>query len=188
MVNKKRATLNILSAILVLSLGMILIQNIGNVDAYESVANTTSHADIDQYFALEMSANLTDGIRFGNIDDLNIDNHNASGNYNTSDLTQFYILVSEDSNTNVSFQINASDFTSGTDTLGVTNESFSNSTANTLNDPSIGDETSLTEVLQDAGNEIDVGEKVYYRFWLDTPNDQPTGTYQNEVWFKGSSV
>jgi hypothetical protein len=187
MVNKKRVTLNILSAILVLSLGMILIQNIESVNADE-VVNTTSKAQINTYFAITMSTELESEIDFGTIDTIPASDVNATKNYNASDMTEYYIEVSDDSNTNVSFEINASDFSSGTNTLGVGNESFAyNITNNNADEPSF-DDVSLTEVLQTAGSSVDIGEKVYYRFWLDVPGNQPTGSYTNEVWFSATTA
>ncbi len=187
MVNKKRVTLNILSAILVLSLGMILIQNINNVDAATTSVNTTSEANINVYFAITMSSNLSDKIDFGNINNTG-QRYNATNiNYNSNNQTAYFINVSADSSTPVNFTINASDFKSiGGTTMGVANEEFNyNVGTNSEAEPS-ETYTDLSTTPAEAGD-ANVGETVYYRFWLDVPAAQDAGTYTNNVTFKAES-
>lgn len=89
---------------------------------YATTSTTTSNVTISTFFAIDMSTNLSDGIRFGNITALPATNQNASHNYdgvnttisnttgnNVLPGTSMWMNVSTDSNVRVDFCIQATD-------------------------------------------------------------------------------
>lgn len=157
---------------------------------YATSATTTSNVTISSYFAIAMSANLSDGIQFGNISTLPAINANASHNYDGDAglNTSMWMNVSIDSNVNVDFCVMADALnTSSGDYIGLGNESYFNSTINNATHPSSASEVSITTSYVKAGPNILVGNNNYYRFWLDVPIATPAGTYNNTVFFKGVS-
>ena len=155
---------------------------------YATEGSTTSNVSIAKYLAIAFGANLSNGIQFGNVNTLPATNINATHDYDgPSDETTYTVDVSTDSNTNIDFCTKASSgLTSpALDVIGVGNETYSadNSTTSTI--PALGSETSFTTSYVKAQNVTAPGNSSYWRFWLDIPAAQPSGDYNNTVYFKG---
>ncbi len=194
----KRGSENIVvavfGALFLLAIIMIFSQGI-KTTGYATTGTTTSNVTIHTYYAIEMSTNLTDGIRFGNLTSLPIVNQNATHNIDGVNSTvgvpanyssSMWINVSSDSNTAVDFCIYADQLnTSAGDYINLPNETYYNSTFTNISHPSNGSEVPLSTTATKAGPAIAVGSKVYYRFWLDVPVATVAGTYNNTVTFNG---
>lgn len=173
------------------SLIMILGNNF-RTTGYATETTTTSNVTISVYFAVEMSANLSNGIEFGNITTLPATNQNSTDNYNGVNTTpngtgtSTWMNVSTDSNTAVDFCIKAdAALTSGANTIGVGNETYHNDTVTNTTRPNINNEVALTTSYVKAGPNTGVGNRTFYRFWLDVPAGTASGTYNNTLSFKG---
>jgi hypothetical protein len=187
----ERKTLNVvLGIVLFVSLSLLFVQNISVITGHASVGSTVSNVTISQYLSIDMSSDLLGGIYFGDIQSLPAIDQNATKNYNgTSNATLYYINVSTDSNTNVTFCIRANQgMSNGVETMNLQNESFSASDSSNATVPSLINETSMTTIQQIAGGNIGLGNAVYYRFWLDVPVGQAVGTYNNSVEFEGKNL
>lgn len=175
---------------------IIMIMN-HNMTGYATEINTTSNVTISTYFAIALSANLTDGIQFGNVTTLPALAQNATHNYDSSSNTtpvapgtSFWANVSTDSNTHVDFCLkgNANLTNTGGDRIELGNETYANNTASNASLPDPALEVAFTAAYVKAGPNISEGSNNYYRFWLDIPAGTPTGTYNNTVSFKGVST
>ncbi len=193
----------LLIIILIASLIMLILENIpavtGNAPAnvkktpltgYATEGSTWSNVSISYYLAIQMNANLSSGIDFGNVISLPAWNINASGNNNGTDMSNFTINVSTDSNTAVDFCIRATealkDRTGNLATIGLGNETYSgNVTFTNISYPAMASEAALTTGYVEAASPIPIGNSTYWRFWLDIPAGQAAGNYNNTVWFKG---
>ena len=151
--------------------------------------STISEVTISQYFSISLSSSLSSGIDFGTQNSTAATNLNATDNYNGSSQTEYFITVSSDSNTPVDFTIWADGplNTSDSDEIGLGNESYHNSTTNTIGSPAVGSAVDLTTSPVPAGDNIAAGSKVFYRFWLDIPAATPVGTYNNTINFQGAA-
>jgi hypothetical protein len=192
MVKKGNSLIFLFGTILLFSITMILLQNIPQekirITGHATTGTTASNVTISKYLSIAMSPELESGILFGTVDTLPATDQNATNNYDGgSDGSTMSLNVSEDSNTAVDFCIKAdADLhdPEGDNTLGVGNQSYANSTSTDADNPSLSDEVSLTTEYAFAGN-INEGEDIYYRFWLDIPAGTPAGTYNNTITFKG---
>lgn len=150
--------------------------------------NAVSNVTIQKSLAIAFSENLSEGINFGVVNTLPAINLNASHNYDGSNNgTSFYLIVDLDSNLNVDFCVKASGdlVSSYSDVLGLENETYSHYNSTNITHPDLDLETSLTIDYVRAGEDIPIGGNNYYRFWLDIPGAQPSGNYNNTVYFKG---
>jgi hypothetical protein len=154
---------------------------------YATSASTSSNVTISTYYSINASSNLSTGILFGTVTSAAVTDLNATGNYGGSSLTQYNITVSADSNTNVSFNIsaNAGLTSSGGDVIGLGNETYANHTTNSAALPAVGSQVALTTGQVTAGSNIGIGSANQYRFWLDIPAGQATGSYNNTITFTG---
>ena len=185
---KERVCNGILIGILIISLGLLFFANANAITGRAVSGSTYSNVSIQQYLAIEMSDNLTAGIDFGSIQQLGIDNYNATENYNgTSNSTLYWITVSTDSNTAVDLCTKANaPMSNGVDEIGLGNQSFaSNVTASDLGNPHVDNETSFTTSRQEGHFNVPIGNLSYWRFWLDAPLGQAVGTYNNTIEFYG---
>jgi hypothetical protein len=164
--------------------------------ATTSVSSETT-VDIEKYFSINASGNLSAGIDFGTIDVLGVNNYNASFNYNDTGYptendgneTLYWITVETDSNTPVDLCIIASALnTSGGDEIGLGNYTFANNQTNNMTWPGPVDFYTMSTAYQKTDTNIAVGSSSYFRFWLDAPVSLPTGTYNNSVTILGRSV
>jgi len=187
---KKRDWENlILVLVFILSLVLIFFQGPGAiVTGHATEIPTPSNVSIQQYLSIAFCANLSAGIDFGDVSVLPVSDLNASHNYDGVDTGSTYCVnVSNDGNTEVDLCTKANDDleTLGGDVIGLGNETYSNSTATNLSLPSLEDAVSLTLSYVKSGTAIPIGEANYYRFWLDIPAAQPSGDYNNTIYFKG---
>jgi hypothetical protein len=166
---------------------LFLINNL-SISGLVSESSTPSNVTVQKSLAIDFSTNLSDGILFGTIHVLPATNINASHNYDNIDNgSSFYAIVSEDSNVNVDFCIRANGnlTSSDLDVLGLGNETYSFYNSTNMTHPDLDLETPLTTSYVKSGEDIEIGENNYYRFWLDIPGAQPSGDYTNLVYFKG---
>ena len=190
----------VFGALFLLSVFMMVSQQGVRTTGHATTSTTVSNVTISIFFAVDMSTNLSDGIRFGNITALPTIDQNASHNYdgvnttisnttagNTLPGTSMWMNVSTDSNSRVDFCIQATDNlkTSAGDVLLVANETYYNSTLTNYTLPAPGSAIAITTAYASAGRNISQGSNNYYRFWLDVPAATASGTYNNTINFKG---
>jgi hypothetical protein len=161
------------------------------VTGHATESTTTSNVTIQKYLSITFCANLTAGISFGDVSTLPATNLNGTHNYDDIGTgTTYCVNVSDDGNTAIDFCSKADwglNTTSG-DIIGLDNETYSNYTSSNATVPDLTDEISLTTSYVKSGNAIAVGAQNFYRFWLDIPAAQPSGDYNNTVYFKGVST
>jgi hypothetical protein len=203
----------ILILILIASLILLILENVpvvtGDVSltGYATAGSTFSNVSITSYFAIQMSGNLTAGIDFGSVQTTNFLDQNATQNWchatngtctNVSSASPFnssyyFLNVSLDSNTAVDFCTYANealkDRTGWIETIGLSNETytFTNWTTNITNftlPPQQGQAAFTAGYVRTAMN-ISKGNSTYWRFFLDIPQGQASGTYNNTINFKG---
>ena len=189
----------VLAVVFVFSIIMILNQH-SMMTGYLTTGDTFSNVSITTYFSIAMSENLSDGIQFGSISSLPATDTNATHNYDGANTTldgagankgtSMWMNVSTDSNSAVDFCINASATlsTTGADSFEVGNETYHNSTYTNSSSPNVTEQVALTAAWVKSGYNIAAGSDNYYRFWLDVPAAQATGTYNNTVEFKGVAI
>lgn len=190
----------ILMVIILVALVMIIVQNVrltGNasevipsITGHATERETVSNVSIQYFLSIDLCTNLSEGIFFGEVLTLPGLGLNGSHNYdgNTpNNETTYCINVSGDSNTAVDFCIKANwDMNnSADDKILVGNETWSNYTLTNDTHPLPGSEVSLTNSYADAGYNIPKETENWYRFWLDIPTGQPSGDYNNTIYFKG---
>jgi hypothetical protein len=185
--DKENFFIGFFGVLLILSISMIILQDI-KMTGFVTEGSAVSNVTITSFLAIQMSTQLEEGILFGSVDTLPATNINATHNYDGgSSASTMYIEVSSDSNSNVDFCIMANDnlTSDDLDTIGVGNQTYSNSTSTDADTPLLASETSLTNGYVKSGTNINTGSNLYYRFWLDIPAAQPVGTYNNTIHFKG---
>ena len=159
------------------------------ITGHATETTTISNVTIAKYLSITMCTNLSDGIIFGNITELPATNINSTHNYDgASTGSTMCINISDDGNTAIDLCTKANDdLTSvGADTILLANETYANSTVTNAGTPGAAtNATLLTTSYVKSGNAIGVGNLNYYRFWLDIPAAQPSGDYNNTVYFKG---
>ena len=166
---------------------LITFANIGGLHAKVASTDVSSNVSIAKSFSIEFSTGLSEGILFGNISLLPVTNVNASHNYgglgNSSNL---FINVSSDGNIAVDFCIrgNSGLMNYGGDEIGLGNETYSYYNMSNSTHP-LMNEISLNQVYTKSGENISLGGINYWRFWLDIPVGQPSGNYNNTIFFKG---
>ncbi len=186
--NKKEV---ILIVIILICLVFFIFQNITFLTGNVTEGSIPSNVSVAKYLAVTFGSNLANGIQFGSVSFLPATDVNATHNYDgTNNATTFYIEVSNDSNSAVDFCIKAdTDLTSPSlDVIGVGNETYSNSTSTNITEPGVSSQTSLTTVYTKSSVNVNIGSSDFWRFWLDVPTAQPSGDYNNTVYFKGIVV
>jgi hypothetical protein len=190
--NKENLYRYILGGIILICLILLFIQNISSITGHATTGSTYSNVTISKALAINFCDNMVDGILFGDVSTLPATNINASHNYDgASNGSTLCILVSNDSNTNIDLCTKAdTDLTNpeNDEIIGLGNETYAHFESTNSTHPDLDLETSLTESYVQAGDNVVVGEAYYYRFWLDIPGAQPTGSYNNTVSFKGVST
>ena len=183
----------VFGALFLLSVFMMVSQQGVRTTGHATTSTAVSNVTIHTFFAVDMSTNLSDGIRFGNITALPATDQNASHNYDGVNTTvggfgtSMWMNVSTDSNSRVDFCIQATDNlkTSAGDVLLVANETYYNNTNTNLTLPALASQAAITTSYASAGRNISQGSNNYYRFWLDVPAATASGTYNNTINFKG---
>jgi len=151
-------------------------------------STTTSNVSIQKYLSIALCTNLSTGILFGDVATLPATNINATHNYDgTATGSTFCVNVSTDSNTAIDLcsKANGHLTSPALDVIGLANETYSNSTTTDATLPALGSDVSLTTSYVKSGDAIAAGGLNYYRFWLDIVAAQPSGDYNNTVYFKG---
>jgi len=158
------------------------------ITGHATETSTVSNVTIQKYLSIAVCPNLVGGIVFGDVASLPAIGLNASHNYDGgSSASTICINVSDDGNTAIDLCSKADGpmNTSTGDEILLGNETYSNSTITNSTHPIPLDNVSLTTGYIRSGDAISAGGVNYYRFWLDIPAAQPSGTYNNTVWFKG---
>ena len=159
-----------------------------SLTGHATESSTYSNVTIQKYLSIATCTNMSLGILFGDVSELPATNINASHNYDgASSGSSLCVNVSADSNTPVDFCIKANtDLTSiDLDVIVLANETYQNSSTTNLTLPTTSPEIPLTTGYVKSGDNIAAGSENYYRFWLDVPASQPSGDYNNTVYFKG---
>lgn len=152
--------------------------------ASTQTVTTTSNATINVYVAISRSANLSDGILFGNVEVNTNDNNASHNNDSNGGNTSMWILVSQDSNVNVDLCLNYNEsLTSGSYTIPDANYTYNNSQTDQSPDLS-GTAMTTTSTKVESSIPTTSDAYAYFRFWLDVPVGQQAGTYVNEMSFK----
>jgi hypothetical protein len=165
---------------------LIVVENFEGIHARVTSTEVSSNVSISKSFSIEFSPELDEGILFGEINFLPAININASHNYDGSENSStLYINVSEDGNTAVDFCLRALSplVNAGGDQIGLGNETYSHYSSSNLTHPTTN-EIPLSPIYFKTGENIPLGGANYWRFWLDVPAGQPSGTYNNTVYFK----
>ncbi len=178
--------------------GLMTTMNTPSITGAATSASTISSAVILKYFSINVSANLSAGIDFGEISVLPAVDHNASLNYNDTNYptenegneTLYFVTVETDSNTPVDMCLIATAFnTSGGAEIEIGNYTFANNQTNNETWPGPVDHyTMSTSSYVGADTGVPIGSSTYYRFWLDVPASVASGTYNNTVTFLGRST
>jgi hypothetical protein len=165
-----------------------LLQTSFSTDVTSVVSNTSSNATIEKSVAISRSNNLTDGIPFGIVTAGN--NRNATGNWNSTNNTQYWISLDSTTNVPVDLCILANDtLKSGSFTIANTNYHYSNSTTNNVTLPTYPAAVDITTSYVHAADDVDMTGSTYYvyfRFSLDVPAGTHGGTYSNTISFKAT--
>ena len=166
----------------------IALENLGSISGKALSLDVFSNLSLDNYYAIDFSENLSAGILFGTIQFFPADDVNASHNYDgISNGSSFYANVSSDGNTNVDFCIRANGGlkTFEGDEIGIGNETYTYFNFTNLTYPLSNPKIQLNTSYVPSGTSLFPGETNYWRFWLDVPIGQPTGSYNNTVQIKG---
>jgi len=178
------------SALLVFSVLMLFVGNATRVTGY-AVSTTVSNVTISSYVSMSLSTNLSSGILFGTVSNLPAVYANASHNYDGgSSMSTMFVNISTDSNSAVDLctKANANMQDAGTDTIGIANETYANSTTSDTSSPAIANNVSFTTSYVSAGKAVARGSQQYYRVWISIPVGQAMGTYNNTLSFEGVST
>lgn len=171
----------------------LLLFGIENANIHGQVTNLdiSSNVSLQKSLSISFSDSLYSGIEFGEVNFLPAYDVNAIGNYNITDnSTNYYVLVSEDGNVAVDLCVMANSglISSVGDEIGVGNETYSvNLNFSNYSLPSLSSEIPFSLDYVRAGDTIPIGNKLFFRFFLDVPAGQPAGSYNNSIFFKGVS-
>lgn len=160
-----------------------------SLTSFVAQGSVGSNVSIENFIAIDLSANLTNGFSFEEINSLPATNVNSTDNYNGAGSgSTMFANVSTDSDSGVEFCISAdsglTDSSSG-EIIGIGNETYSNSSTTTSSSPALGEEKPLNTSYVKASAGTEPGNVTYFRFWLDVPSSVPSGTYNNTINFKG---
>ena len=194
----------VLILVIIVAVGLLILQNtIFNsslsvskssprsfgITGHATEDTTVSNVSVQRYLSIALCINLSDGIQFGDVATLPATNINGSHNYDIVDdsNSSYCVNISTDSNTAIDVCLRADgDLTNpSSDAIGIQNETYSNYTSTNSSHPLVGSEASITTGYLKSGLNIGAGNVHYYRFWLDVPAAQPSGDYNNTIYFKG---
>ena len=158
----------------------------------QQTKNVTSNVTIAKQIAISRSTNLTAGILFGTVT-IGSNNNNATGNFNSTGHTQFWITIDSTTTVPIDLCIRANDsMRSGSYSIPLTNYHWSyNTTTNNQTYPTYPATTDMTTTFDYVDNMNDTWNQgttvyCYFRFNLDIPSGQVAGTYTNEISFKAT--
>ncbi|MEI6058922.1 MAG: hypothetical protein WCP89_04080 [archaeon] len=185
---KKESVLLVFFVLLfVVSISMLVLVN-SQITGHATSIGTTSNVTLINSLSIDLSTNLAEGIMFGKLSSTGTYNNNATHNYDgVSNVSTMFVNVSADSSVNVDLCLNANQslISEGGDIIDIGNETWANSSINTLEDPALGERRAFTLSGVKTGVDVAKGSSNYYRFWLDIPLGQKAGTYSNNVTFEG---
>jgi len=178
----------ILITIIIISLSLLFFESVGILTG-KVTQTTPSEITVNKFIAMGFSTELQAGIVFNDINFLPADNVDANKNYDVNNRTQYYVTVSNDSNSAMDLCIRADSNLENPalDIIGIANETYSHSLISNETNPSLLNETSLAFGYVLAGDNIPIGGQNNLRFWLDVPAGQAPGTYNNSIYFKGTT-
>ena len=180
------------------------------LSSYVSLAATTeeettgSNITVTKQVAISKSTNLTAGIILGPPSDSGCgasgcdpgsDNLNATGNFNSTNHTQFWLTMDSTTNTPIDICIKANAvLTSGSNTIANTNYHWNASTSNTPTEGSLlpkwvpDTDISTTYQYVEVFNDTASGSTTQFsfRFSLNIPSGAVAGTYNNTIYFKAT--
>ena len=148
---------------------------------------------VEKSVSISLSNNLSSGIIFGNIEP-NANNNNATGNFNSTDHTQFWVTIDSSTNTPIDICIkDNANLSFGSYNIPNNNFKWNSTTINSQSLPIFngGPTAHALNTTYDTVNKIasNVYNGTYYlRFTLDVSVTQQAGIYNNTVYFKGVST
>jgi hypothetical protein len=131
---------------------------------------------------------LTAGIIFGSLDP-GVSDNNATGNYNATDQTQFWVVIQASTNTPIDICTKVNNpltHTDGITTIPNSGFTWNVSTTNDATNPALAGVA--IDTTYDTTNLIadDTESGIYYlRYWLDVATGQKAGDYDNTVYICG---
>ena len=159
-----------------------------SADVTSAVSNTSSNATVEKNVAISRSTNLTAGILFGIVTAGN--NRNATGNFNSTENTTYWISLDSTTNVPLDLCILANDtLRSGSFTIPNAGYHYSNSTYLNSTHPTYPATVDITTSYVHAADDVDMTGTtyvVYFRFSLDVPAGTHGGTYSNTISFKAT--
>ena len=176
--------------IILTSIILLFLQNLSLTGNFTE-GSIPSNVSLSKFLAISFGEILSEGIQFGTVSFLPATNINASHNYDGgSNGTDYIIEVHQDSNTNVDFCIKANVglTSSALDVIGLGNETYSAFSSTNSTYPLLSEETLLTTSYVKSATDIGIGNSSYWRFWLDIPAAQPSGNYNNTLFFEGVTI
>ncbi|NCN51397.1 hypothetical protein GW931_00085 [archaeon] len=176
----------ILIIIILLSFSMIILEQ-EKIHGFAIEQEVTSNVSISKTLAISFSTELSNGINFGEVNFLPATNVDADKNFNDTNETLYYVEVSPDGNVPIDICVKGDSnlINVGGDFIPLNYETYSSSLSNNLTLPDVANEVSFTPIYFVSGNDVPLGEKLFYRFYLDVPAGQASGQYNNTVSFKG---
>jgi hypothetical protein len=153
------------------------------------IHNVGASVSINAYIAMGLSTDLLSGVSFSNLDPDSMDN-NATSNYlGASNETLYSVLISTDSNANgvnMCTKLNEPFKDGSGNEIGLSYYTWNSSDSANYYSPSvpgISFETDYDNVNK-IDSDIPIGQSRYLRFWLDVPEGQLAGTYNNTIYFQ----
>jgi len=134
---------------------------------------TTLSVELEKSIAGSLSYS---GVTF-NTDTFSGDNNATLNNLGSS--APGYTIELDDSTTvnNLNVCINGTDLTSGSNTIDVSKIEVSSSVTGTLTEPAKSSSIDLSTSRQEIEGDLDTGETLYQRYWLDLSQHPVAGTY-----------
>jgi len=148
---------------------------------------------VEKSVSISLSNNLSTGIMFGDIEP-NANNNNATGNFNSTDHTQFWVTIDSSTNTPIDICIkDNANLSFGSYNIPNSNFKWNSTKINSQSLPIFngGPTAHALNNSYDTVNKIalNVYNGTYYlRFTLDVSVTQQAGIYNNTVYFKGVST
>ena len=185
--NKKRTKIiGLTISVLFIIFSVVALQSSVGITGFAATSaqiSAVSNVSITTNVAIQ--ANNLSTIQFGELLP-GTDDNNATTNYNATGNSSAYIYTAPNNSVNLDFCINATLLTSGVETIGRDNYTFTNETHQ---DPY---EFMNSTVIPDAFAKYAIGinrnSTLYHRFWLDIPQFQAAGEYNNSITFKAVST
>jgi hypothetical protein len=182
---KKTSIIGVTVSVLLIIMALFTQTSIGITGFAATSAQISAVSNVSITTNVAIQANNLSTIQFGELIP-GTNNNNATANYNATGNSSAYIYTAPNNSVNLDFCINATLLTSGVETIGRDTYTFTNETHQ---DPY---EFMNSVVIPDAFAKYAVGinrnSTLYHRFWLDIPQFQAAGEYNNSITFKAVST